>query len=161
MEVSNFVLLFHSENSTFQHWDSGKLHLLSDWGNCGVSMFFWCLLPNSAVPWLMRVDITTSEKAGNLHLLKAVFHCVILAIWIQHPYLLSFFFPFFFLKYLFSLIPRKPGFTLLLDSSWQKSSVVFFQLIKLFPSKSFGFGTDHSSQILLCLSSIIYNLSLK
>lgn len=50
------------------------------------------------------------------------------------------------------------------SSAWfklTKSSVVFFQLVKLFPSKSFGFGTDHSSQILLCLPSIIYNLPLK
>lgn len=42
-----------------------------------------------------------------------------------------------------------------------KLTVVFLQLVKLFPSKSFGFGTDHSSQILVCLSSIIYNLPLK
>lgn len=137
---------------------SGKWHLVSHWEKHSAYMFFWCLLPSYCLhlqvfSWW---DLTSPlKKAGKLHLLKTVFHCVILTIWILHPYFISFFeIPLF-------MNSQEIGFH---SSAWfklTKSSVVFFQLVKLFSSNSFGFGTDHSSQILLDLSSLIYNLPLK
>lgn len=73
---------------------SGKWHLVSHWEKHSAYMFFWCLLPSYCLhlqvfSWW---DLTSPlKKAGKLHLLKTVFHCVILTIWILHPYFISFF----------------------------------------------------------------------
>lgn len=137
---------------------SGKWHLVSYWEKHSAYTFFWCLLPSYCLhlQFFSWCDLTPPlKKAGNLHLLKTDFHCVILTIWIQHPYFISFFEIPLLMNSQETVFHSSPWFKL------TKSSVVFFQLVKLFSSNSFGFGTDHSSQILLGLLSIIYNVPLK
>lgn len=152
MEVSRSVLLLHSENGTFQHWDreracsvlSGKWHLVIYCEKDGAYRFFWCLLCSycSHLQFFSWWDLTSPlKKAGNLHLLKDSFSLCDFDLLGTASLLYC----------TFSEIPlfmnsQEIGFH---SSAWfklTKSSVIFFQLVKLFLSDSFGFGIDYSSR---------------